>query len=677
MSAVSAVRYRWLQTGGPWTEATDLAEVEWTDIDADLVPVNCPLNVEKDSGPHPNALKFQIRAAGAVSPPGDGSYGADNIAAVATRRRPDGTTGDMYYPLVGSANTLREFYLVQLMDAASNGAEDKAAGTSVFVGLVTEMELRSAARQGDVWDVEVSEIARWHMEKISVYGMALRRYSQADNKWQVNALPVFNAEGRPDQHLNDSGIQQERFLNENYNSVDGAPIDAVFYAGYWRLGEMLNYLRREYNQAGGNGAISTANYLAWAEADPGVKWDFLFTDATSGDDQVAKEFALGGMTLAKAVDHIITRAGRFDWTCEWNPTTFKYDLLIFDSMAGDGATAKTYTRGTLAGDVGSTPPEILSMDLRYSWDRALTRIKPLGGKKRWEFTADTTAATLKQGWTAAQKTAYDADKANGHKYPSVYGRYVVADAIDWSAVFGHANFLSGRRPVFPHILSTAQNADADAADVPTNLQIHVWRYKGETWEPAPDGVACHVKRLDGSIHITGQAKGEDCRWGENGTDTAYPIRVTIAVEDDARLTSAAAVEDKPTGWPTIEACVDAHEYEYSERKGAYLPNDGSGHPVLDNPAATGMLNAVLRNDQDRLTAAATRTLKAQSKPSLSGSLTIKELDWTLKPGQLVGALTGGGARGTITINAVIHAISYNMAEGQESMQLTLGGDSAL
>lgn len=684
MANPEAVRYRWIQYGGAWTEATVLSTVDWTNADADLIPVTVPLQVTKHGGPEPNEFTFQIWAASTQDvAPGTGVYGADNVVA-SSSRRPDGTSGDCYYPMIDAAYPLKEFELIQLMDAPD--AASKGSGVSVFVGVVTELELTSTTDAGDMWTATVSEIARWHMGRIAVTGTALHRHSQGDNKWQADTLPVFNEEGKPDQHCTSDGTAQGRFINQDHNTIDGASAETpADFAGYWALGEVLNYLRREYNQTGageGNGSISTSEYLTWAEAAAGGTWDFLF--ALDTVDQIVKDLALGGMSLAEAIDQIVTKAGPYEWRCEWDAATSKYILAIYSGLTGDGASAKSYTRGTLGGSVGSTPPECDNVNLKWRWNEALTQVKPLGAKMRWEISADTGSGGsfqggLAKGWTSAQETAYEGDKAAGEKYPSVFQRYIFADDINWETYFGHANFLSGHRRPLPKLLSAAFGSDGSASQQPVKLSILAWRYKGSAWEPAPDGVSVHIDS-DGSILITGHAPEEPDRWGENGSGTAYDIGITIAVEDDARLTSASAVTDKPTGWPTLEKAVDHNASQYEADSEAYLPVDGSNQPVLDNPStaryhAGSGSPAVLKNDRDTLTKVAKRTLSAHSRPRLEGSIRVYALDWTIAPGQKVATLTGGGSRPSMTINAVVASIVYDMSEGNESMTLTFGGDT--
>jgi hypothetical protein len=213
------------------------------------------------------------------------------------------------------------------------------------------------------------------------------------------------------------------------------------------------------------------------------------------------------------------------------------------------------------------------------------------------------------------------------------------------------------------------------------LSVLAWRYKDSAWEPAPDSVSVHLD-ADGAVLVQGHAEGEPDRWAENeNSGAAYPIRVTVAVEEEYRLTSASAVTDKPTGWPDLESVLDGQAYKYEARKKAYLPVDADDEPVMDDPDNTEILApssaTEIASDQTGLTKAAKRTLLAASRPSLSGSIRVYALNWDLESGQFITSLTGGGSRPTLTINAVVQSITYDMTEGQESMTLTLGGGTTV
>jgi len=695
MTAESKVKYRFLQIGDSvWTEALDLSGVSWGDLDSDLIPVFRPDSIHKASGPEPDTCTFQVVAAAKGEPPGDGIYLADNLSAQADRRTHAGTTATMYYPATPTG-FLAEFSLIKVMESDTT---EKVDPVCCFCGVVTDMELSVDANGGDVWTITITEIARWHMSRIGVYGSAFWRWNQSDAKWNADTLPVFNEDSKPDQYSAVDGTELERLINSHLNTRDGVTSvnGAAIFAGFWRLGNVLNYLRREWGMADGNGAVQTVNYLsgdgedpAWPAAAADGTWAFLFLQGS--DDQILQDLALGGMSLAQAIDTIVTKAGHYEWCCVWDDAQSTYRLKIYDALAGNGETAVDYTRGTLGGSVGTTPPTCLEADLHWSWAKCATQVKALGAKRRFELTVDSGSGEgffggIMGGWTTAQETAYLAAKGPDdddpdQKNPSPFQRYIIAGDLDWSAVFNHADFLSGRRRALPGLLCKAFASDEQATDEPQRLDIRAWRYIDAAWERAPQHVSVRAVE-DGSLLVTGIDPDTGERWGYDPEgECAYDVRFTIAVEDDSRLTTSAAVTDKPSGWPTLEDVIDAHTFVYEAQAGAVIPTDSGGDPTIDAIAAdttkgSGASPNVLKSDQARLDALATRTLATRAHPFLSGRLTIKDCDWTIYPGQKIGNLTGGGARPTLALNAIVESIDYHLGEGQESMTLHLGGDTA-
>lgn len=678
MASLSRHKYYWIQTGGRWTEDTDLGAVAWTDEDLDLAAPIAPESVTKQSGPDPSYMTLLVQAS-ASDVDTSGTIFPPTPVKAATDRAPDGTQREFVFPAKKTGDyALVPFTLVRLREADTNASTDKSSGVTRFVGIVTDYEYDLSA---ETCRVTVSEIARWHMGRIGLYGAYAFKVNAGSTVWIDDYLPVFNADGHADQYLDSDDARHGAFINHDRNSLDGVAIDGTKpYAGYWRLSDIWDYLRECYALVGSPGAVHTDKYLIWEIANqptwPGLPW--LAADS-AGNANMARNFAMGGLSLAEAIDQVVTKAGGYDWHCEWDDTEHKYRLCAWSAQTGNGD-SQDYTRGQPGNEMGeSTVPEVTSGTLRVSVDDARTQVKALGARKRFEISVNTTDGHIEPGWTSAIQTTYnaasDADKAST-KYQSVYQRFVIKDTIDWSAFFGSAYYFEGRRPWLPHLLSKVSAVDDSGVAAQARLRVTAWRYKSAAWEQMPDGVSVQLHK-DGSIQFRGKAEGDDTRWLEQPASAGlYPVKITLAIEADERLsTTTDPLTDIPSGWPTLEKVIDNAAHQYEKRTAATLPTDG-GAVCMDDPDGVTAFNNVLKTDQAKLDAEAQRTLDALARPRMDGDINLHTLDWDAEPGMFVQTLIGGGTRPDIDVLAVAHEITYSgLATGSPAMKLTLGGDT--
>jgi len=693
--SVSDCAYHWLEVSmRTWTEDTNLSAVAWVKQTSGAGYASVPQGVVRRPGPMPDLLTLTVH--------GDGGshtsrvFGENNVDMI-EERLADGTDGfdDELLPVPPAYGTdYKPFRMVRLMRA--DNADSEADGKCVFMGLVTGLTYDLGS---DTWTVIVSEIARWHMNKIPVRGEYIFKPEETgddQHEFIENTLPTFNPQGRPNQYYNDSDEAQNQFINCDFNAQWNPDADPQAYeqvtggTGYarsWTYGSILNYLRDQYNQEAdsspqtkGFGAISTNLYLDWEECSS-TYWDFLNTDPDSEKPNRAADLTIGGMSLAEVIDALVTRAGPYSWYCSWDEDQDKYVLHIYDTQEGETnqttqqKTNITLARGKPNADVSTSEPDVVGGQLSWSWDDSLTQIKALGAKKRLEISVDTTAGTLVQGWDASENATYrgDGDK-NTQKFQAFFQRFTIAKDIDWSTWFSTDAYYDGPREPLPYLLSTVKSPASDGSLHRTKINLLAWRYKDSAWEPAPDGVGCTI-HPDGSIWLTGRAKDDSARWADDGS-SGYPIRVTLAVEMDERLTTSTSpiADSGVSDWPTIEGLADSPDNIYEARVLAYLPNDGATgpQPVLDNPTSTDELGTatgpdIIRDDSESLEAEANRTLRIFAAPRLTGTVEvyyILEADWDYYPGVIIRELEGGGDREDMIINAVVNNIQFTELDSE-------------
>jgi hypothetical protein len=578
------------------------------------------------------------------------------------------------------------------MEAADSG---KGSPTCRFCGIVTGWRIVQAG-QTEYAEVTCEEIARWHLARMAVYGTYLYRVETGDNQYVINSLPVFNERKKASQYYGSGGTELNKFITPDYNSENGAQKDGtLIYGGHWRLGDILNYLRAEYNLNTGNHPVLCDKYLSWPLAVDDVKYDFLFDDGQSpANANKTADFALGGMSLAEAIDTIVTRAGPYGWWCEWDDSNNIYNLMVAHMVSGT-ETTHNLTRGSLGGDVvGGSPadvPDVASMTLEYDWDDARNSLVSFGAKKRFELTVDNGTDSgdfggLIEGWDTARNAAWRADgNKKTREFQSFFQRYLFKKDIDWSGYFNNNLYFEGAREPLPTLLSSAFQSTDDDNPEPTKLKVLAWRYKSATWEPMPEGVSL-VLLPEGGIMLSGRAPNEQTRWADDGSG-GYPIRVTIAVEADERLTTStnpleASGDAEPLQhWPHLQQVVDnGDEFLYEARTEAYLPVDASGDPVIDDPNSYSTLGSasspdVVRDDQAQLDAATQRTLDILSRPEVHGEIVCHDLRFDMQVGDDIGSLTGGGNRPNITLNAVIGKLEFQgLDTGRHQTVIEVGTD---
>lgn len=700
MSEYASTEYYWYAQlgthGSPasqiWAEDTSLGSVSWTDIDDGSCLVD---SIKWGLGPNPDVAVLRIEASSAhVS-----GRVFDGVAVeLLSTRRPDGTDGNMPVPAVNLSPNyqLKPFSLIRIVEAQNKASKP---GTGIFVGIVTGYKFTSDG-QNEYCLVTVSEIARWHMERIGLYGGYCHEHQLNSALWDGTMLPVFNEDSRPNQWMDlqagspVSWNAGKRFIAKDYNHSNGAAKDtSLDYADYWKLGDIINYLRDQYNQSGsglGESAVSTANYLNWPEASTGtpVKWDFLFDDAQGGDDNELMNFALGGLSLCEGIDEIVRKAGPYNWHCVWDDVNKYYTLTIFDARTGNGTT-RNLDRGALGGDIVTGTPaahiDVIGLDLEYSWEKARNTVIGLGQKAKYDVSFDNGSGSgyiggLQKGWddsTGGDESAYDsatgADKAS-LKYAHVYRRFVFTKNISWTSFLPAADvFFGGPREPLPSLLSEVYAKTADGDYTKVKLRPLVYWDKDGTWTLAPDTVGVQLLP-EGGVLISGSEGG--VRWAKGKT-----IRVTLAVEADGRQfasstdTGNAAPKDH---WPTLECVTDARDrMRYEAHSGAYLPVDSGNNPVFDNPNSLATLGSsgaphVINDDQYRFEAEVQRTQIALSRPVVRGTILLHEPMTAWDAGDIIGNLTGGGNRDTIPLNAVISEITIADMSGKPHTIIEVG-----
>lgn len=561
---------------------------------------------------------------------------------------PDGAPGR---PLVGPRN----FGLHALVKVTAQPGQTEEV---VFLGLVAAHGYDLGAER---FVVEARDF-RWLLEKIPVLGRQAYRPSSETYAFELAALPVFNAGGRADRYA--AGDSIPAF------APPGSDV-----AGRWRRGDVWNYLRRYWNAAPAEGLISTAGWLDWPEAVEDGALGFLFED---DGESSPPELALGGLTLAGALDELLRGAGKLDWTLA-PLAEGQAQLKVFSTLSpGESQRQVTLARGTPGGSARLLRPEVAGGELTLSADRIAARVRALGAPERYDVSFDTASGTLAPGWSSAHQAAWLAlsEAERARQYPAVFARWVVPDDLDWTEVFdaqGEETVLGEERArEFGARLLSADGAVSGADGEPVRIRLQLWRSKdaGATWEPAPAGVAAAPLAGALGVELPAAARQELSRapgaaperWSWDGDDSPWDIRVTASLGADRRASFLAQKSD--TGWPASERLVLESGFRFDARRKAWIPASG-GHPVAEGgePALFGAAAAdPERDDRERLAAAAERRLSDLARPSWRGEVRLSALRADVAPGDWLVKLAGGGDRPDVEVRAAVRRLIWSVED---------------
>jgi hypothetical protein len=702
-----------VQTGGLWNETTDLAAVSWT-----AQPHVMPGEVTRREGATPDSFTFLVPLDPSQSGP---AYPAVAVKNYSTRAA-NGQDGYLPVAAAAAAGSIRPFELVSLL----------AGATRVFVGIVTGYRVICPEDSPEYVEITAEEIARWHMARIGLYGSLLYRHLQKNCAWQVNALEVFNPGGKPNMALDPSGTKLLAFgpTGLNFDTETETQRDTnLGYCDWWTPGDVWNYLRAQYGLGTGNGGVKTVNYLTWPEATVAAKWTPLYQE-DNGAYKKAMDLPLTGMSLADALDALVRSCGPCSWGCYWDDAAHKYQLTFWDSRTGDlDGSILTLSRGTLGASVGSTPPDVVSAEISFDWDAARNRVKALGAKKRFDVTVGSIGGTLQRGWTVgdgptssnaqAKWIEHPADQRRD-AYPDVFLVWYIAEVASsgservlWDGILGDSTYCyDGRRPLLAELVSKVLQTGDQEAVAESKVRVQCWRSwdAGGTWVPMPDNVQIELLP-EGGIRFSANARDPELNaqysigsggspytvigpWSWNG-DFDNPqtpdIMVTISVEIEERATSSTSPVDA-TGnaaplahWPTLEHIEDAADrYQYHARRAAYLRARDRGVgpwlrwvPIHGTITDAEVIHAFGQSADDpvvdqrpALYAVAGRLLSERARPAAGGALTVAPpgMNWSVRPGDFVDQLTGGGLRPTITLNAVVTGVRFAELDSVELRQ---------
>lgn len=629
--------------------------------------LTCP-RILKREGPEPNEAHLVLERGA-----GDGPGFPAEVIEMRAGRDASGTWGKIPCP---AGIDRGEWVKVVYADRVSGKEGDIA-----FLGFVVAWTFDLDAARADIAAYD----GRWLMGAAPVFGRhVFRPYSASkDETWTYieNAFPIFNEDGKANQMSNDAG-RWPYFITADY---DGA--DETFTSAHSRLGDALNYFREWWNvQESKDGYVCahpTSHYLVWPEAEEGGDWSWLFYAPETGEERLCMDFRAGAMSLSRAIDALVRSAGAYGWTLGIDQKSEKFVLRLFSLVYG-AADAETWDlrRGDISKGLSAQRPDVetgYGAALAVHPPRA-NGVRVIAAKKRVEFTFDTVAESLAEGWDSTEQTAYVAAVVNAagtdeynQKYPNCGLRWIVPKTYDFTAVAGSDGWERRARETLARLLSSA--ADAEGRDgEPVRLELLVWRSKdaGATWEKLSVGKPHPLRDALGFV-LSADARnknntlGEAFTWNQDaGSPAFYDMRVTLAFEIEERLASSG--DDRHDGERRLGAVFKAPDYRYDRRlAGTYLPLDGSGDPVLQGGTDGATTAAsVLRDDTTKVSAIAVQRLEELNRTRYTGALPVPGLHVGVELGDFVGTLKGGGTRygvkrEDIPLDAVIREIVLDAA----------------
>jgi hypothetical protein len=544
------------------------------------------------------------------------------------------------------------------------------------------------------------------MGKMVVHGVIHSfRADSSDHVYLDKALPVFNIDGMKNQEMTDgNGVGQ--FEHPDY-AVNGTE-----YACYWRLGDILNYLRTLFTDSLYNHLLTTP-FLNWPEV-TGDQWHFL--NVEDAKEQIVMNLPLGGMTLAQAIDVIVRKAGK-EWSCNWNSNSSIYDLEIFSVQDGIGEQV-SLDRGGIGTTLGSTPPAVIDGVVSYDWTGAASSMKIFTKPDEWEVSVaynpegllkDPVELTgyphnIEPAWDRTKELDYKLTEIAGYEdavsvFGNVFTRWKFSDGNEWTDAFGGSGVTPNTRTGPHEMLRTLLTKDSDGSP----MMGRVYRYKNGNLDPQPETVALKVNG-DGTFSITGysrldlpipgtQSNPRYPRWLCSGVEfdaigtantsnsnwVPRPFVLTIAVQADERYMGTAKDEALEGVWPEMEFSPDPIQDANAIRFAALHTVDASDVPTEDNPVTSKTVNTdapwYLHDITSTTEQAAEKALRELSRPIVAGELHLPNPNWSLRPGVQVTTISGGGTPSlpTLQVYGVVSKVMVTgMAEGQLMQTVTLG-----
>jgi hypothetical protein len=342
-----------------------------------------------------------------------------------------------------------------------------------------------------------AEDFRYRMDRMYIYGVP---WAWADpdtgavtEDFLLEALPVFNAGGRPDRFVNVvGGIPSGtlRFgppgLNVKVLDLDAVPTaeEAQWllrygvvpfdptkpFCGFWTHGDLLDFVRMIFSDAEGFGTLAGLTsyngpdleedaWLFWPSTDcceathPGL---YRMADPEEEGTDIrryqGKEIALGLMTMAGAISAILARAsqaeeglaGAWDWRLEpfEGPSLRIPDgaavsrMVIYNTAVAAGCGLDLYLADL--GESAARMPrrEIVAGELTIENGARRNRIRGFGQRRVVQTTFSTVDGTLVRGWSKEDQDAYLLAEEEGDPsqvgFPTVFLQWVLPRNLPWT-----------------------------------------------------------------------------------------------------------------------------------------------------------------------------------------------------------------------------------------------------
>lgn len=685
MSNPSVAPFYYLETGPLFEDTFTTLGGEWTPVYESACVV--PESVVMESGSEPGKMIFHVYADETLGP--QGVFPPIATSDISIGVRCDGDDGFMALPAVAGA-PLKPFTTIRLREA-DTPADVSESNPYRFVGIVLNAQLDLAT---ETWMITALEIPRWRMSKYVVDGLLWHDSNKADVDNPVvfqKYLPVFNEDGKKDMWVDGAGDRQLQFYHPDYRT--GA---ATWGSAFWRLGDMLNYLRLLYWEivpATGKtilGIDGMSAYMDWPVVTD-VTHPFLFTQ--DANDQVMSDMALGGMTLLEAVDTIIRKAGDgVEWTMTFDYDTAAWQIGFYDRHGLDDV---TLSRGSMGATIGE-PPDISGGTVEYDWTNAADRIKVYGKMEMFEVAVAYDPNNVMGGyfpdqveaaWTPGNQLSYQTAElalAEGAEtdFPNVFVKFKFKETKDWGAAFGTLDpTRQGQREILDQMLTKATTGNAE-------IQGKVWR-----WLRTDDGVPLFTSQPetvsltinpDGTFSVHGHRVKDTaipgteldtqpkkprflCNIPDDGSPwTVRPFIVTMAVLGDHR-TMMENTAEPPDDWPRhLEDAPDLNKSEEHFRYRVLHFLDIAANPTEDEPFSTALVSPLIENihsNWHELLAVANRRAGYIRRPKGGGSITLGgNLQWGVTPGMSIQTITGGSgdpALPVLPLGILIQRVTFN------------------
>lgn len=702
---VSSAKFYYLQTAGPWNDLFELSgDTPWIDMAVGSVVI--PDSMHFEEGAEPDKLIFHVLADSSLN--SNGIYPAIATHPYDAAHRPDGTVGPMAFPAHENAS-LREFTIIRLMEG-DGPIPDADADIPRWVGIITGATLDLSV---ETWTVEAIDLVRWRLECYVVKGLLWN-----DNlvpRFYPKMLPVFNADGKRDcVTSNVTGLPYLLFDRSN------KPSEGTTIVGYWRLGDVLNYLRKcWYTLYLGTGktlieVAGISRFAEWPEVDAG-NYPWLFTGLAASKNTVS-DLVLGGLTVNEAIDTVIKLAGG-----GWAPRYQADGKYLFEFWPKSGRANVALTRGSAGstpGDMEETEPDMVGGLISLDWTNVRSHTIVPGVIHAHEctivydplnVTGDVHPRIVAKGWSDYDRGLYDIanseagfdPNALNARYPDVFQKWIIDPASNWNEAF------YTDAPDTPSRKGAREFLDMVSTFAGKEITAKVWRWEDGAFAPAPVGVTLQFNK-DGSFQISGYNSDDEptaaskvAHDADSSVKLRYPRYLEPAEEETFRLFAITLCvagderawgEDKSIpegGYPTsLEDCATPVRMQNASVKSVrhFLTFDA---PSLKNiPCENGDLWGIsdlglgeqvyIEDNRKELNAMATRRRDEVLYPKVKGSIKMRKFVWDILPGMRLQELTGGGdpALPTIQVGGLIKKVSFLGLglKGAESEQLLELGD---